>query len=126
MVDLQKENARLRAELAEIKGREAYAVATGIQKAIAETRVAFNEGGQKWLCRVADLEQYADRVAKGAVPTLKATPAGWSFEREATDSITVSHPDVGCCVARPDSGVASVLLYQLADDLMEAADARAC
>lgn len=119
MSDLNAENARLRAELETLKRHHAHVAATTIREAIEETRVAFSEGGDKWLCRVTDLEDYADRLA--GQPVGVPVPGGWDLERDADNCITVHHADIGCYVARTDkkAGVASIILYHLAEDLME-------
>lgn len=117
--DLNAENARLRAELETLKRHQAHVVATSIREAIEETRVAFNEGGDKWLCRVADLEDYADRLA--GQPVGVPVPGGWDLERDSDKCLTIQHPDVGFYAARADkkASVASIILYHLAEDLME-------
>lgn len=117
--DLNAENARLRAELETLKRHQSHAVSTAIREAIEETRVAFSEGGEKWLCRVTDLEEYADRLA--GQPVGAPVPGGWDLERDSENCITVHHPDIGCYAARTDenASVASIILYHLAEDLME-------
>lgn len=117
--DLNAENARLRAELETLKRHQAHVVATAIREAIEETRVAFSEGGEKWLCRVTDLETYAEELADK--PVGAPVPGGWDLERESENCITVHHPDIGCYAARADknASVGSIILYHLADDLME-------
>lgn len=120
MSDLDAENARLRAELETLKRHQAQVIASTIREAIEETRVAFNEGGDKWLCRVMDLENYADRLA--GQPVGVPVPGGWEIERDTDNCITVHHPDIGCYAARADksASVASTILYHLAEDLMKA------
>lgn len=117
--DLNSENARLRTELETLKRHQAHVVSTTIREAIEETRVAFSEGGDKWLCRVTDLEDYADRLA--GQPVGAPVPGGWDLERDSDNCITVHHPDIGGYAARADenASVASIILYHLAEDLME-------
>ena len=36
-----------------------------IKEAVKATRVSFNEGGSRWLCRVEDLKEYAKKLLEG-------------------------------------------------------------
>ena len=116
---LKAENAHLRAELERLKAHHGHIVAAGIRSAITEVREAFSEGGTKWLCRVVDLEEYADRLSESPVGV--PVPGGWELERETDKSITVHHPDIGCYAAHSstEASVASIVLYHLADDLLD-------
>src|SRR5690554_6746288 len=95
---MEAENARLRAEVEQLKSHRSQSIAIGLREAIEATRSSFTEDGEAWLCRVADLEQYADELSQTAVGI--PVPAGWELEREGANSIAVHNPLIGSYIAR--------------------------
>lgn len=116
---LKAENERLKTELAQLKAHKSQAVASGLREAIEATRSSFTEGGDPWLCRVADLEQYADELSRADVGV--PVPGGWELEREGPDRIAVHNPLIGSYIARDGSeqSIASIILFHLAGDILE-------
>lgn len=116
---LKAENERLKTELAQLKAHQSQVVAAGLRGAIEATRSSFTEGGEPWLCRVSDLEQYADEQSQAVVGV--PVPAGWELEREGPGRIAVHNHLIGGYIAQDgcEQSIASIILFHLADDLLE-------
>lgn len=118
-LSLKAENARLRADIKQLKAHHSQVVAAGLREAIEATRSSFTDGGDPWLCRVADLEQYASELSQADVGV--PVPGGWELEREGPDRIAVHNPLIGNYIARDGSeqSIASIILFHLASDLLD-------